>query len=150
MCPGASPHTIITEPEYFNKKARVPQLGLDAAKNKYLKKKNTFQTLTNVLRKNCSQLRRPLYIGSPWKVTYTSKRSELNLNSDIEQDQGSHLKLPKSQFLNLVWEVTPTYQSQWTLRTLKNNSSGEVKSLSHVQLFATPWTVAYQGPLSMG
>ena len=25
-----------------------------------------------------------------------------------------------------------------------------VKSLSHVQLFATPWTVAYQGPLSMG
>ena len=27
---------------------------------------------------------------------------------------------------------------------------GEVKSLSHVQLFVTPWIVAYQGPLSMG
>ena len=26
----------------------------------------------------------------------------------------------------------------------------KVKSLSHVQLFATPWTVAYQLPLSMG
>ena len=26
----------------------------------------------------------------------------------------------------------------------------EVKSLSHVWLFATPWTVAYQAPLSMG
>ena len=26
----------------------------------------------------------------------------------------------------------------------------EVKSLSHVQLFATPWTVAYQAPPSMG
>ena len=26
----------------------------------------------------------------------------------------------------------------------------EVKSLSHVQLFATPWTVAYQASLSMG
>ena len=26
----------------------------------------------------------------------------------------------------------------------------EVKSLSHVQLFATPWTVAYQAPQSMG
>ena len=26
----------------------------------------------------------------------------------------------------------------------------EVKSLSRVQLFATPWTVAYQDPLSMG
>ena len=26
----------------------------------------------------------------------------------------------------------------------------EVKSLSRVQLFATPWTVAYQVPLSLG
>ena len=26
----------------------------------------------------------------------------------------------------------------------------KVKSLSHVQLFATPWTVACQAPLSMG
>ena len=26
----------------------------------------------------------------------------------------------------------------------------KVKSLSHIRLFATPWTVAYQTPLSMG
>ena len=26
----------------------------------------------------------------------------------------------------------------------------KVKSLSHVRLFATPWTVAHQTPLSMG
>ena len=26
----------------------------------------------------------------------------------------------------------------------------EMKSLSHVQLLATPWTAAYQAPLSMG
>ena len=26
----------------------------------------------------------------------------------------------------------------------------KVKSLSHVQLFATPWTVAYEAPGSMG
>ena len=26
----------------------------------------------------------------------------------------------------------------------------KVKSLSHVRLFATPWAVAYQSPLSMG
>ena len=26
----------------------------------------------------------------------------------------------------------------------------KVKSLSHIRLFATPWTVAYQAPLSMG
>ena len=29
-------------------------------------------------------------------------------------------------------------------------SRSEVKSLSHVQLFVTPWTVAHQAPLSMG
>ena len=36
-----------------------------------------------------------------------------------------------------------------TGRAMKWRKS-EVKSLSHVQLFATPWTVAYQAPLSMG
>ena len=30
------------------------------------------------------------------------------------------------------------------------SSESEVKSLGRVQLFATPWTVAYQAPLSMG
>ena len=29
-------------------------------------------------------------------------------------------------------------------------AESEVKSLSRVQLFVTPWTVAYQAPLSMG
>ena len=33
---------------------------------------------------------------------------------------------------------------------LEPDERKKVKSLSHVQLFATPWTVAYQGPLSMG
>ena len=32
----------------------------------------------------------------------------------------------------------------------KIDSYNEVKSLSRVRLFATPWTVAYQAPLSMG
>ena len=31
-----------------------------------------------------------------------------------------------------------------------HNAVSEVKSLSHVRLFATPWTVAYQAPPSMG
>ena len=30
------------------------------------------------------------------------------------------------------------------------SSNSEVKLLSRVRLFATPWTVAYQAPLSMG
>jgi len=31
-----------------------------------------------------------------------------------------------------------------------NPKESEVKSLSHVQLFTTPWTVANQAPTSMG
>ena len=45
------------------------------------------------------------------------------------------------------WELTSWHiplNSGHTLLTFK------VKSLSRVRLFATPWTVAYQDPLSMG
>ena len=48
-------------------------------------------------------------------------------------------------------EIT-TYVKIVRLCTIRETSSRyiEVKSLSCVQLFATPWTVAYQAPLSMG
>ena len=36
----------------------------------------------------------------------------------------------------------------WQPKT--KESERKVKSVSHVQLFATPWTVAYQVPPSMG
>ena len=35
-------------------------------------------------------------------------------------------------------------------RSPRESERKKVKSLSHVWLFATPWTVAYQAPLSMG
>ena len=38
-----------------------------------------------------------------------------------------------------VWSCSPDH-----------GKDSEVKLLSHVRLFATPWTVAYQAPLSMG
>ena len=38
---------------------------------------------------------------------------------------------------------------RWKSETLANQKV-KVKSLSHVQLFATPWTVAYQAPPSVG
>ena len=41
-----------------------------------------------------------------------------------------------------------TYSSRE--RDEKAATSQKVKSLSRVQLFATPWTVAYQAPLVMG
>ena len=46
--------------------------------------------------------------------------------------------LPFSFFLHLLW---------WDI-TLRSES--EVKSLSRARLLATPWTAAYQAPLSMG
>ena len=39
---------------------------------------------------------------------------------------------------------------RFIFRLLTTYYISELKSLSHVRLFATPWTVAYQAPLSMG
>ena len=38
----------------------------------------------------------------------------------------------------------------WIQNTKRKKKEKKVKLLSHVQLFATPWTVAYQAPPSMG
>ena len=43
-----------------------------------------------------------------------------------------------------------THSKSQKLRLANIESESEVKSLSRVWLFATPWTVAYQAPLSMG
>ena len=43
-----------------------------------------------------------------------------------------------------------TGKSIWCYTGFTYEQVLEVKSLSRVQLFATPWTVAYQAPLSMG
>ena len=57
------------------------------------------------------------------------------------------------------WKCSKNYPTNKHLKTLNRLFSTElelkygkvkVKSLSHVQLFATPWTVAFQAPLSMG
>ena len=43
------------------------------------------------------------------------------------------------------------YDGVLVLESTENeDKEKKVKSLSHVRLFATPWTVAYQAPLSMG
>ena len=44
------------------------------------------------------------------------------------------------------------HHEQWLTisETVQSNKWSEVKSLSRVRLFVTPWTVAYQAPLSMG
>ena len=55
---------------------------------------------------------------------------------------------------SLFQEIFPTQELNWGLlhcrQILYQLSYQEVKSLSCVWLFATPWTVAYWAPLSMG
>ena len=46
--------------------------------------------------------------------------------------------------------VSKHCQFKTTSQQLTYSSLVTVKSLSRVQLFATPWTVAYQNPQSMG
>ena len=46
------------------------------------------------------------------------------------------------QSRTLEW-VAISFSNAWKWK-------GKVKSLSHVQLFVTPWAAAYQAPLSMG
>ena len=38
----------------------------------------------------------------------------------------------------------------YTVFSLETGMKVKVKSLNHVRLFATPWTIAYQAPLSVG
>ena len=68
---------------------------------------------------------------------------------DLPDPQGSNLHL-------LHWQVDSlalSHQgSPYVVSSSHNNITVIVivKSLSRVRLFATPWTVAYQAPLSMG
>ena len=55
-----------------------------------------------------------------------------------------HLNLLIKTYLYISY-----FQKDVRQLTVKDTSE-EVKSLSRVQLFATPWTIAYQAPLSMG
>ena len=53
----------------------------------------------------------------------------------------------RDQIANIRWIIEKAREFQ------KNNScfiKVKVKLLNHVQLFATPWTVAHQAPLSVG
>ena len=58
----------------------------------------------------------------------------------------SEMNAKLSLFGMLNYLKTLSSDWRWTLGWKK----WKVKSLSHVQLFATPWTVVYQAPLSMG
>ena len=47
-------------------------------------------------------------------------------------------------------QLSHPYMTTGKTIALTRRTFDEVKLLSHVRLFATPWTIAYQAPLSMG
>ena len=57
------------------------------------------------------------------------------------------IQMKKRSACNLSYRKDHIDDSAFWLGLLERK---KVKSLSHVRLFATPWTVAYQAPLSMG
>ena len=64
------------------------------------------------------------------------------------------IKPPTPAFTNGFFTTEPPGKP-WIMVIINNyhlnySNKVKVKSLSHVQLFVTPWTVAYQAPLSMG
>ena len=64
-----------------------------------------------------------------------------------EQSQNSPTKI---KYNRLTWQTKETNNCIYQLRSKLTNAQSEVKSLSYVRLFATPWTVAYYDPPSMG
>ena len=49
-----------------------------------------------------------------------------------------------------VEKNSPSLFREWAIWNNNGLKWSEMKLLSHVRLFATPWTIAYQAPLSMG
>ena len=70
-------------------------------------------------------------------------------NAGLDEVQAG-IKIARRHINNLRYadDTTLMAESEEELKSLLMKV--KVKSLSHVRLFATPWTVAYQNPLSMG
>ena len=93
-----------------------------------------------------------------WRMCFKLLQKELALTSTCRLTGLSTLSCPSlfAHSISFTWNsllllltslISPTMQFSYSWH-LKVKS--EVKSLSHVQLFATPWTVAYQAHLPMG
>ena len=87
--------------------------------------------------------------GKPFNITVIQGCAPANNAEEAEvewfyEDPQNLLELiPKKDVLFFIGDWNAKVGSQET-------PGGEVKSLSHVRLSVTPWTVAYQAPLSMG
>ena len=71
-------------------------------------------------------------------------------NAGLEEAQAG-IKIAGRNINNLRYtdDTTLMAESEEKLKSLLMKVKEKVKSLSHVRLFATLWTVAYKAPLSM-
>ena len=73
----------------------------------------------------------------------------LGQEDPLEEEMETHSSILAWRILmdrGALWTTVPGIAKSWTL--LKRLS--KMKSLSRVRLLVTPWTAAYQAPLSMG
>ena len=88
----------------------------------------------------------PHPVSRPLSITTSAAAASLQLCSTLcDPIEGSPPGSPIPGILQartLEW-VAISFSNAWKWKV-------KVKSLSHVRLFATPWTVAYQAPPSMG
>ena len=85
--------------------------------------------------------REPSYIAG-WNVSWYSHYGGQYGGSS--KNWSCHMTQYKE--LIIQWQKANNLIHKWVITSKR---SEEVKSLSRVWLFATPWTVAYQAPLSM-
>ena len=131
---------------------------------------SSVQSLSCVLLFATPWIAAPRIAGRQASLSITNSRSLLKLMSVESVMPSSHLifchpllLLPPIPPSIRVFSSESTFRMRWPKYwsfsfsiSPSNEHSGpiflkvKVKSLSRVQLFATPWTVAYQGPPSMG
>ena len=93
----------------------------------------------------CDIWREITWLGFQWIVTNIAAKSRQSCPTLCNPIDGSP---PASPVLGILQART----LEWVAISFSNASKWKmkVKSLNRVQLFVTPWTVAYQAPPSMG
>ena len=93
-------------------------------------------------------------MGPPIKLTSDKLARKTDLITYVHKKIHKEMRLKKGS-----WSLHTILTGDWvgqsdtcgrTNESLKMKVKVNVKSLSHAQLFANPWIVAYQAPLSKG
>ena len=85
-----------------------------------------------------------------WRISTTKKKKIWGYILSLKPK--TQWGCPVSQLLfTVALKTFKGNQRRWYKKSIRSGKErNKMKSLSRVQLFATPWTIAYQAPLSMG